>query len=211
MTKGGVRPIRAVMTDTPNKWRIKSARTIYTNRWIMLREYETVAPTGAEASYGLVHMHNLALGVLPIDENGHTILIGQERFCFGRYSWELPEGGGSPEIAPLEGAQRELSEEAGLKASHWLPLLEDVHISNSVTDERAYAFLAWDLSPDQSFAKDSSEELSVRRVSFAEALRMAISGEITDAFTLVMLFKADHLLRTGALPHDLARLLQGRS
>jgi 8-oxo-dGTP pyrophosphatase MutT (NUDIX family) len=199
------------MTDTPNKWRIKSARTIYNNRWIMLREYETVAPTGVDAQYGLVHLHNLALGVLPVDENGDTILIGQERFCFGRYSWELPEGGGSVEAPPLEGAERELSEEAGLKAAHWLPLLEDVHFSNSVTDERAYAFLAWGLSPDQSFAKDSSEELSVRRVSFAEALRMGISGEITDAFTLVMLFKADHLLRTGALPHDLARLLQGRS
>lgn len=199
------------MTEKPNKWRIKSARTIYNNRWIMVREYETAAPTGADAPYGLVHMHNLALGVLPIDENGDTILIGQERFCFGRYSWELPEGGGNPENPPLEGAQRELSEEAGLKAEHWLPLLEDVHFSNSVSDERAYAFLAWGLSPDQSFAKDSSEELSVRRVSFAEALRMAISGEITDAFTLVMLFKADHLLRTGALPHDLARLLQGRS
>lgn len=199
------------MTDTPNKWRIKSARTIYNNRWIMLREYETVAPTGADAPYGLVHMHNLALGVLPIDENGDTILIGQERFCFGRYSWELPEGGGNPGSPPIEGAQRELSEEAGLKAAHWLPLFENVHFSNSVTDERAFAFLAWGLSPDQSFAKDSSEELSVRRVSFAEALRMGVSGEITDAFTLVMLFKADHLLRTGALPHDLARLLQGRS
>jgi 8-oxo-dGTP pyrophosphatase MutT (NUDIX family) len=199
------------MTNAPNKWRIKSARTIYNNRWIMVREYETVAPTGADAPYGLVHLHSMALGVLPVDENGDTILIGQERFSFGRYSWELPEGGGNPEAAPLEGAQRELSEEAGLKAEHWLPLLEDVHFSNSVTDERAYAFMAWGLSPDKSFAKDSSEELSVRRVSFAEALRMAISGEITDAFTLVMLFKADHLLRTGALPQDLARLLQGRS
>ena len=199
------------MTGKPNKWRIKSARTIFNNRWIMVRQYETVAPTGADAPYGLVHMHNFALGVLPIDENGDTILIGQERFCFGRYSWELPEGGGNPEMPPIEGAQRELSEEAGLKAEHWLPLLEDVHFSNSVTDETAYAFIAWGLSPDQSFAKDSSEELSVRRVSFAEALRMGVSGEITDAFTLVMLFKADHLLRTGALPHDLARLLQGRS
>ena len=199
------------MTAKPNKWRIKSARTIYNNRWIMVREYETVAPTGADAQYGLVHMHNLALGVLPIDENGDTILIGQERFCFGRYSWELPEGGGNPSVSPLEGAQRELSEEAGLKAEHWFTLLGDVHFSNSVTDEKAHAFIAWGLSPDQSFAKDSSEELSVRRVSFAEAMRMAISGEITDAFTLVMLFKADHLLRTGALPHDLARLMQGGS
>jgi 8-oxo-dGTP pyrophosphatase MutT (NUDIX family) len=197
------------LSDAPRKWTIRSARTVYSNRWIKVREYQTVAPTGADAQYGLVHLHNLALGVLPIDEQGQTILIGQERFCFGRYSWELPEGGGDPELPALEGAQRELSEEAGLKAANWLPLLEDVHMSNSVTDERAYAFLAWDLSPDQSFAPDSSEELSIRRVPFAEAVRMGVSGEITDAFTLVMLFKADHLARTGALPPSLAKLLLG--
>lgn len=196
------------MTQPPRKWTIKSARTVYANPWIRVRAYETVAPTGADAPYGLVHMNHVALGVLPIDEDGNTILIGQQRFPFGRYSWELPEGGGDPERPPLEGAQRELSEEAGLKAAHWLPLLEDVHLSNSVTDERAYAFLAWGLSPDQSFDRDSSEELSVRRVSFAEALRMAVSGEITDAFSLVMLLKADHLLRTGALPGELAKIMQ---
>jgi len=197
------------LSDAPKKWTIKSARTVYSNRWLKVREYQTVAPTGADAQYGLVHFQNLALGVLPIDEQGQTILIGQERFCFGRYSWELPEGGGSPDVPVLEGAQRELSEEAGLKAANWLPLLEDVHLSNSVTDERAYAFLAWDLSPDASFARDSSEELSIRRVSFAEAVRMGVSGEIADAFTLVMLFKADHLARTGALPPSLAKLLLG--
>jgi 8-oxo-dGTP pyrophosphatase MutT (NUDIX family) len=199
----------AVMSNRPN-WTIKSARTVFSNRWIMVREYETVAPTGADAAYGLVHFHNHALGVLPIDATGHTILIGQERFCFGRYSWELVEGGGAADMAPLEGAQRELCEEAGLKAANWLPLLADVHLSNSVSDERAFAFLAWDLSPDSTFARDSSEELSVRRVPFAEALKMANSGEITDAFTLVMLFKADHLLRTGALPQELAKLMQAQ-
>lgn len=195
------------MNDTPKKWRIRSARNVYANKWITVREYQTVAPTGADALYGLVHMKNLALGVLPIDENGQTILVGQERFPFGSYSWELPEGGGSPEVSPLEGTQRELSEEAGLKAAHWLPLVEGMCMSNSVTDERAFAFIAWGLSPDDSFARDSSEELSVRRVSFAQALKMATSGEITDAFTLVMLFKADHLLRTGALPRELAELM----
>ena len=199
------------MIELTKKWRIKSARTIYNNRWIMLREYETTAPTGADALYGLVHFHNLALGVLPLFENGDTLLIGQERFPSGRYSWELPEGGGPIDGSPLEGAQRELSEEAGLKAAHWLSLFEDVELSNSVTDEKACAFIAWGLSPDSTHAKDSSEELSLRRVSFAEALKMAVSGEITDAFTLVMLFKADHLARTGALPQDLAGLVLGRA
>ena len=104
-----------------------------------------------------------------------------------------------------------VAEEAGLKAEHWLPLLEDVHLSNSITDERAFAFIAWGLSPDHSFAKDSSEELSVRRVPFAEALKMAVSGEITDGFSLVMLLKADHLLRTGGLPSELSGLMQGET
>lgn len=195
------------MSEAPKKWRIRSAKTVYANKWIAVREYKTVAPTGADALYGLVHFNNLALGVLPIDHEGKTILVGQERFTVGRYSWELPEGGGPEEIAPLESAQRELAEECGLKAEKWLPLLADVHLSNSVTDERAYAYVAWDLSPDDRFARDSSEELSVRRVSFAEALKMGVSGEITDAFTLVMLFKADHLLRTGGLPPELAKLM----
>jgi 8-oxo-dGTP pyrophosphatase MutT (NUDIX family) len=196
------------MNDAPKKWTVKSEKTVYSNKWITVREYQTIAPTGADALYGLVHYHNHAIGILSVDQGGATVLVGQERFAFGRYSWELPEGGGGLDVPPLEAAKRELSEEAGLRAANWLPLIEDAHLSNSVTDERAYAFIAWDLEPDQSFAKDSSEELSLRRVSFAEAVRMAVSGEITDAFTLVMLFKADHLLRTGALPDGLARLLR---
>lgn len=174
-----------------------------------MREYDAVAPTGQLALYGLVHMRNLALGVLPIDEEGRTILIGQERFTFGRYSWELPEGGGDPEVSPLEGAQRELSEEAGLKAANWIPILADVHLSNSVTDERAYAFIAWELSPDQSYQPDGSEDLTVRRVPFRTALRMGMTGEITDVFSLVMLLKASHLAENGELPEDLTRLMLG--
>lgn len=195
------------MRRPPRTWRITSARTVFNNRWLMLREYATVAPTGADAAYGLVHIHNLALGVLPIDSDGSTVLIGQQRFPFGRYSWELPEGGGPQDVPPREGAERELSEEAGLKAARWLPLLEDIHLSNSVTDERAFAFLAWDLSPDSTFSCDSSEELTVRRVPFAEAVKMAVSGDISDGFSLVMLLKADHLLRTGGLPPDLCELM----
>jgi 8-oxo-dGTP pyrophosphatase MutT (NUDIX family) len=197
------------MSNTPKNWRIRSVRNAYANKWITVREYQTVAPTGNDALYGLVHMHNLAIGVLAIDDQGQVILVGQERFPFGRYSWELVEGGGPEELPPLESAQRELSEEAGVKAAHWLPLLADVHMSNSVTDERGYAFIAWGMSPDTRFAPDTSEELSLRRVSFAEAVKMAASGEMTDAFSLVMLFKADHLLRTGGLPPELARLMLG--
>lgn len=197
------------MSQKPRPWTIRSGRTVFENRWIAVREYDTVAPTGAKAEYGLVHMKRLALGVLPIDELGQTILVGQQRFPFGRYSWELPEGGGDHERPPVESAIRELSEECGLKAANWHELLADTHLSNSVTDERAWAYIAWGLSPDSSFEKDDSEDLALRRLPFAEAVRMAASGEITDVFSLVMLLKADHLARTGGLPDALAKLMLG--
>ena len=88
-----------------------------------------------------------------------------------------------------------------------MPLFSDVHLSNSVTAERAYAFLAWDLEADASWEKDASEDLAVRYVPFSAAVRMAVSGEINDAFSLVMLLKADHLARTGALPEAVQRLI----
>ena len=195
--------------STRRKWDIRTGRTVYDNPWINVREYQAIAPTGADALYGLVHMKNLALGVLPIDSDGSTLLVGQERFTFGRWSWELPEGGGRQDDPPLVSAQRELAEECGLRAAGWSELLRDVQLSNSVTDERAWAYLAWDLSPETGFAPDASEALEIMRVPFAEAVRMAVSGEINDAFSLVMLLKADHLARNGSLPEPVARLLLG--
>src|SRR5579871_2211313 len=165
---------------TRKLWTSLARRPIYDNRWISITEHDIVAPTGAPGIYGVVHYKNLAIGILPIDEEGCTILIGQERFVFGSYSWELPEGGGPLDQPPLKSAERELSEEAGLKADNWLELFGKVQLSNSVSDEEAFGFLAWGLAPDQSHAKDPSEELAVRRVPYAEVVRMAVSGEILD-------------------------------
>ncbi|MEM6627855.1 MAG: NUDIX hydrolase [Pseudomonadota bacterium] len=196
------------MTQTPARWRIASARTMYDNPWIRVREYEALAPTGAPARYGLVEMKNLSTGVLPVESDGTTYLVGQDRFAFGRYSWELPEGGGPKEDDPKAAAARELAEETGFQAASWLTLMEDVHLSNSVTDERAFAFLAWGLSPIVGVDKDAVEDLALRRLPFGEALRMAADGEISDVFSLVMLFKTNHLLQSGALPSDVADALK---
>lgn len=193
---------------TRRKWDIRTARTVYDNPWINVREYQAIAPTGANALYGLVHMKKLAVGVVPIDADGSTLLVGQDRFAFGRWSWELPEGGGDLAQPPIEAARRELAEECRLQAAGWAELFRDVHLSNSVTDERAWAYLAWDLAPDEAHPPDAVEDLEIMRVPFAEALRMAVSGEINDAFSLVMLLKVDHLARAGGLPAPVAKLLQ---
>lgn len=190
---------------TGNPWTILCTRPIYENPWIRVVEHDVLNPKGKPGIYGVVHHHHIATGVIPIDADGCITLVGQYRFPLKRYSWEIPEGGGKAGVPPLESAQRELLEETGLTARHWQPLLT-MHLSNSVTDEVAHTFLAWDL--EQGIAEpEDTEELQLRRVPFREAYAMAMHGDITDAMAVASLMKARLLALEGALPDRLAALL----
>lgn len=184
-------------------------RLIYDNPWIRVTEYDAVAPTGRPALYGLVHMKNLAMAVLPIHDDGTIVLVGQNRFALADYSWEIPEGGGKLDVEPLTSAKRELSEETGLQADHWQEVLR-AQLSNSITDERAVGFLAWGLSPcREGHQADDTEELVMARVPFREALDAAVAGHLQDVLTLAMLLRAYHMAREGALPGEMARAMLG--
>lgn len=188
-------------------WRRGESRVVYDNPWISVSEHQATAPTGAAALYGLVSFKNLALAVLPIDEQGRVVLVGQHRFPFGDYSWEIPEGGGPRGEEPLDGARRELVEEAGLAAAEWREILR-MQLSNSVTDELAVGFLATGLSPTGGAAHaDDTEDFALARVPFREALDAAMAGHIRDALTVAMLLRAYHMAREGLLSDALARAM----
>ena len=84
----------AWMKPSGKGWAVRTARTAFENPWLILRHYETTAPTGNPAAYGVVSFKNFALAILPLHDNGEVTLIGQHRFPLADYSWELPEGGG---------------------------------------------------------------------------------------------------------------------
>ncbi|HEX8071479.1 MAG TPA: NUDIX hydrolase [Pyrinomonadaceae bacterium] len=172
--------------EETNPWRTLGSRLVYDNPWITLREDSVVHPDGAEGIYGVVHFKHVAVGVLPVEDD-HVYLVGQYRYALKRYSWELPEGGCRADEDPLSAARRELAEETGLRAAQWRRL-GTAHLSNSVTDELAIWFLATDLTQGP-HAPEGTERLRVRRVPLAEALRMALGGEITDAITLLALMQ----------------------
>lgn len=189
-----------------NPWTILLTRPIYDNPWIRVVEHDVLNPHGKPGIYGVVHLKNIATGIVPVDAAGQITLVGQYRFPLKAYSWELPEGGGHPDVAPLESAQRELAEETGLTARRWLPLLT-MHLSNSITDEVAHLFLAWDLEEGLA-APDETEDLRIRRVPFSEALAMVMRGEITDAISVAALMKARLMALEGTLPDDVSPLLR---
>jgi 8-oxo-dGTP pyrophosphatase MutT (NUDIX family) len=185
---------KSMGTDgTDNPWTTLSEHTAYENPWIAVSHREVLNPAGGKGIYGVVQFKNIAIGIVPLDEEGYTWLVGQYRYPLNRYSWEIPEGGAPIGSVLLEEAQRELAEETGLKADKWTPLLE-LHLSNSVTDEYGVAYLAEGLHLGNS-APEETEMLTLRRVPFEHAVEMVMKGEITDVLSMVALLKANEWLR----------------
>lgn len=175
--------------DESNPWKTLDRRVVYDNPWIQVSQHQVIQPEGAKGIYGVVHMKNVATGVVPIDDDGFTWLVGQWRYTLNEYSWEIPEGGGDPGGPSLEAVQRELLEETGLQASEW-HFLQEIHTSNSVTDEVAHIFVARGIEKVAEPSPDPSEKLEVKRVPLEKACEMVQTGEITDAVSVVGLLRA---------------------
>ncbi|HWK07202.1 MAG TPA: NUDIX hydrolase [Puia sp.] len=184
------------MNESHNPWTILSQQPIYDNPWIGLTEYQVLNPAGGKGIYGKVHFKNLAIGVLPLDNEGNTWLVGQYRFTLNQYSWEIPEGGGEIGVPAVESARRELREETGLVAKEWTPILK-MHLSNSVTDEDATVFLARQLEQHDAMPEET-EQLVVRKLPFEEAYQMVEKGQITDSMSVAAILKVKLLMLTNS-------------
>jgi 8-oxo-dGTP pyrophosphatase MutT (NUDIX family) len=168
---------------TNGPWTRRSRRVAYENAWITVWHDEVIRPDGADGIYGVVHFANVAAGVLALDDRDRVLLVGQHRYTLEDYSWEIPEGGVPAGETPLEGAQRELLEETGIVAAEWRELAR-LHLSNSVSDERAVLFTATGLTQGLA-TPDGTEDLAIRWLPFDEVLAMTLDGRITDAMTVV--------------------------
>jgi 8-oxo-dGTP pyrophosphatase MutT (NUDIX family) len=181
-----------------NPWKILSEKPVYHNNWISVTEFGVLNPNGGEGIYGKVHFKNIAVGILPLDDALNTYLVGQYRFPLSAFSWEIPEGGGDPEIDPVESARRELIEETGLVASDWTQILT-MHLSNSVSDEYAILFLARGLEQRIPMPEET-EKLVIKKLPFEEAYQMVEKGLITDAMSVAAIQKVKLMLLDGKIP-----------
>ncbi len=153
-----------------NPWTTLSCRQAYENPWITVREDQVIRPDGQPGIYGVVQFKHIAVGVLPVDDQGNIYLVGQYRYTLNAYSWEIPEGGGPAGEAPEDTARRELREETGLEAGT-IELLGTAHLSNSVSDELAYIFRATELIAGAS-SPEGTERIQLRRVTWPEVCAM---------------------------------------
>ncbi|WP_158918497.1 NUDIX hydrolase [Caulobacter sp. S45] len=186
-------------------WRVESGETLHDNPWFGVDAFQAVSPTGAPAAYYSLRYKNAATGVVPVHEDGTLTLVGQWRFPFRKYSWELPEGGAPHGEDPKVGAMRELREEAGLVAAD-CRLILTMQLSNASSDERAYLYLATGLSMVET-EHDATEAITITRVPFREALAAATRGRIEDSLTVASLLRVHHMAHEGELDAELTRVL----
>ncbi len=174
-------------------WTRLSGRQIYDNPWIRVREDQVLHPDGSPGIYGTIHFKHMAIGVVPIDREGRVVLVGQHRYAFNRYFWEIPQGGcpigkETPEIS----AMRELKEETGFTAGRW-DYLGALELSNSCTDEAGHLYLARDLTAGD-MQPEASEEITVKRVDFQESYRLAMEGGMNESISVAALARAKYFL-----------------
>lgn len=180
-----------------NPWQILNSEEKYNNNWIKVTEHQVINPSGGTGIYGEVHFKNIAIGILPLDEEQNTWLVGQYRFPLKAYSWEIPEGGGPLGIEPALSAKRELMEETGLSCNK-LTEIQRMHLSNSVSDELAIIYLAQELTQGQA-EPEETEDLKLMKVSFSKAYQMVVNGEITDSMSVAAILKVHIMLNQGLI------------
>lgn len=189
---------RPPIDELRNPWQTVSSRVAYENPWIVVHHEEVIDPSGRPGIYGVVRPRNLALGVLPILDDGSVILVGQYRYTLQQYSWEIPEGGGLRGTDPRAAIERELAEETGFRAAHWFELAH-LALSNSVSDELGTLWIAYGLTPGEA-EPESTEDLAIWRIPFPELVQRVWAGEITDSLTMLAVAKTEAMRLRGELP-----------
>lgn len=180
-----------------NSWITINSDVKYENPWIKVTQHNVTNPSGKPGIYGVVHFKNLAIGVLPLDKDHNTWLVGQWRYPLNEYSWEIPEGGGPHHLQPIDSAKRELKEETGLVAATYTELCR-MNTSNSVCDELAIIYLATDLSQAEA-EPEETEDLKIKKLPFEEAYQMVMRGEIKDSLSMVAILKTKQLIERGEI------------
>lgn len=146
-------------------------------------------------------LHPGAVVIVPLLANGNLVLEKQFRYPVGKVFIELPAGKIDPDEDVLVTGQRELLEETGFSAKHWVKLGLQ-HPCIGYSNEVIHIYLATALTPGP-HARDEGEMLNVFELSFAECIEMVHRGELTDSKTIVALFLAERYLQQNPnLAHD---------
>lgn len=165
---------------------------------LAVRRDTVTMPGGGSADREVVE-HMGAVAVVALNESNQVAMVQQYRHSVGARLWELPAGLlDIKDEAPVIAAQRELAEEAGLKASDW-ELLTDLVTSPGFCEETVRIFLARGLSETDKLEDTGDEEadMDFAWVDLDDAVARVFSGDIVNSIAIAGILGA-HAVVTGA-------------
>ena len=170
-----------------------SSETIYDGKILHVERWQVACPNGSVAAREIV-LHNGAAAIVPLFEDGTTMLVRQHRVAVDRITWEIPAGKlDRPDEDPLECAHRELREETGLHAGKMTKLTTLLTTPGFCTEKIAI-YLAEDLTQGET-DPDPDEVLRLVRMPLSEAVEHVMRGDYHDSKTVCALLMAAEVLR----------------
>src|SRR5262245_33106793 len=163
---------------------------VHDGRIVKLDVEEVHLPNGNVVTLEIIR-HRGAAAIVPVDDEGRCVLIRQYRHATGGWLLEVPAGTLDPGETPETCAAREVREETGLTAARLDPL-GWIWTTPGFTDEKIWLYRATGLTATGT-AHQPDEVITVERLPLAEAVRRAVSGEITDAKSVCALLRASSL------------------
>ncbi len=174
------------------KWKITKEEKLLTTQLFDVFKQNVIGPQNYQKDY-IVVKRKPTVSVIPLTEDNHIYLVGQERYLLGKFAWELMAGYVEEGEDPLTTAKRELKEETGIVAKSWKKLAQ---LQMSATGIRAvsHLFLARDLQLSSSDPQEG-EFLTVKKVSLPLALDYVLKGKITNSVSMAGILLVDKLIR----------------
>ena len=168
-------------------WQTISSKIVHKNPWYHVRHDQIIRPDGQPGNYYVVETGGPSIFIVAINDN-KILLVGQERYTNGTFSWEIP-GGNSDGQDLLVAAKRELREETGYTANNWTAVGQGF-VMNGVCGEKSYFFVASNLT--QTGQNEQLEEGISQQKWFGmdEIKQMIKENVITDNQSIVAITKA---------------------
>lgn len=167
-------------------WKMISSMKEKVDRFGVIKD-NVILPNGEEKTFSYL---DFAKGVciLPITENKEILCLKQYRHAMKSWQWELPAGMIDHELdSPLDTAKRELEEETGYKAEHWLDL-GSFYPSPGSTSEEIHLFAAAGLSATEQNL-ENSEQIDVHKLPMEEVNSLIKNGEFKHGAGLAAILR----------------------
>jgi ADP-ribose pyrophosphatase len=188
--------------DDPLRETLVSSKVLRKSRILEFRIDTIETPDGRQSTRDIA-AHPGAVAMVAIDDQDRVLMVRQWRHATGGPLLEIPAGTldrhADGTLEPhAEAAARELEEETGARAARWR-YLGAFYTAPGFTSELMHLYLATGLSTSHAdgLHPDEDEHLELTPVPFADALAMAMRGDIHDAKSMVGILMAARLRKAG--------------